>query len=78
MSLLWVYAMYFALFKPFSTDNTAVVVSRVFLMGGVLEHARPNLVYYASIYFLSIHLWRLGLTLKNWWKNRGKEEDQDK
>ena len=64
MGITWVYALYFAVFRPFHTDNTAVVVSRVFIMGGVaMDYSRPYLIIFACIYFAFIHLWRLSLTL---------------
>ena len=77
MCLTWMYTLYVAIFRPFLTDNTVVVVSRIFILGGIMEHARPNLISYACIYFALVHTWRIAHTISAWIKNVSQDERDD-
>ena len=77
MCLTWIYTLYVAIFQPFLADNTVVVVSRIFILGGIMEHARPNLIAYACVYFALVHTWRITHTLTAWIKNMSQEEQDE-
>ena len=67
MGITWIYALYFAIFRPFVMDNAVVIISRIFILGGLaMDHSWPHLIIYACIYFALVHIWRLSTVLYRW------------
>ena len=65
MGIIWAYVGYLAIFLPYKEDNVAAIVSRIFVLGGLMGYPSVILVVFASGFFVAVHLRRVFMLLRN-------------